>query len=531
MVSCAWAQQPEAKPIVVSGKVMHAGSGTVLKKAKVTLQAVTGEPAVATAETDDEGRYKLETQKPGRYRVRAEKTGYEAAAWGATKPNYGVGRPMALAAGQEMTGIDVLLPKHGVIAGKVLNSDNEPVGNALVLAWTTMRQGTRVVKVPLGSVPAMSNDLGEFRVSQLPPNKYRVCATPLALIQPSQAAPGSGPMKVEEIDATVCYPNAGSLDQGTEVEIQDGTELPGIDLRLPHVKSVAIRGKVNGLPAGGSGVSVLALTQKGLGNAGMSYARKTVVDAGSGKFEIKGVLPGQYILHSLPTGLGAAAFLVKSPIEVGDQPMENIEVNAVSPFEVKGTVSLPENPPAKLENTRVILTSEDEIMAAVPNAQPGADGTFKLDSMLSGKYRLFVAPLPWQLYLASVKVGDKEFTDGMVEIVTGAAPLEIKLGASEASISGPVLDSAGKAAPGGWALLVPEPRRAYRTRYARADQTGIYRLEALPPGDYSLIGFEDLEPNSTEDEEYLKPHLSRAKRVKVDGGSKQSIELKLPGRQ
>jgi hypothetical protein len=118
----------------------------------------------------------------------------------------------------------------------------------------------------------------------------------------------------------------------------------------------------------------------------------------------------------------------------------------------------------------------------------------------------------------------------MVDIATGAAALEIKLGASEASISGPMMDSTGKPAPGGWALLVPEPRRAYRTRYARADQTGIYRLEALPPGEYQLMGFETLDPNATEDEEYLKPHLSRAKRVKVDGGSKQTIDLKLPGR-
>lgn len=521
-------QTTEPKPIIITGKVTHAGSGAALRKAKVTLLPVSGDDPAATAETDGEGRYKLETPKPGRFRIRAEKSGYESGMWGAPKPNYTFGRPMTLAPGQEMTGIDILLAKHGVITGKVLNQDNEPVGNALVLAWTTTRQGTRVVKVPLGSIPATSNDLGEFRVSQLPPNKYRVCATPLALIQPSQAAPGTGPMKVEEIDATVCYPNANSLDQAAELEIQDGAELPGIDLRLSRVKTVAIRGKVTGLPPGGSGVSVLALTQKGLGNAGMSYSRKTIVDATSGRFEIKGVLPGQYILHSLPTGLGGAAFLVKSPLDVGDQPIDNIEVAALNPFTLSGSVILPENPPAKLENTRVILTSEDEIMASVPNAQPAADGTFKLDSMLPGRYRLFLTPLPWPLHIAAVRIAGKEFADGMIEIASGASPLEITLAASEASISGPMTEASGNPAPGGWALLIPEPRRAFRTRYARADQTGIYRLEAIPPGDYLLIPFENLEPNNTEDEEYLKPHLSRARRVKVDPDSRQTIALKLP---
>jgi protocatechuate 3,4-dioxygenase beta subunit len=527
---CAWAQPQQTKPIVVAGKAVHAGSGTALKKAKVTLVPVWTDTPAATAETDDEGRYRLETDKSGRYRVRAEKTGYETALWGASKPNYSLGRPVSLAAGQEMTGMDIRLPKHGVIAGKVLNGENEPVGNALVLAWTALRQGTREVRIPRGSVPAMSNDLGEFRVSQLPPGRYRVCASPLASIQPSQAAPGTGPMKPEEIDATVCYPNAASLDQGIEVEIEDGTELPGIDLRLPRVRSVAIRGKVNGLPAGGSGVSVLALTQKGLGNAGMSYSRKTVVDASSGRFEFKGILPGHYVLHSLPTGLGAAAFLVKAPVEVADQPLDNLDVSAISPFEVKGTVIMPENPPAKLDNTRVVLTSEDEIMASVPNAQPGADGGFKLDSMLPGRYRIFVTPIPWQLHIASIRVGEREFTDGMIDIVSGASPLEIRLGASEASVFGPMTDSDGKPAPGGWALLVPQPRMAFRTRVARADQTGVYRLDAIAPGEYLLLAFDDLDPNRTEDEEYLKPHLSRAKRVKVEGASKQSLELRMPGR-
>jgi hypothetical protein len=270
------------------------------------------------------------------------------------------------------------------------------------------------------------------------------------------------------------------------------------------------------------------LTQKGLGNAGMSYSRKTVVDAGSGRFEIKGVLPGQYILHSLPTGLGAAAFLIKTAVEVGDQPIENLEVSAVAPFELKGAVLLPENPPAKLENTRVVLTSEDEIMASVPNAQPGADGSFKLDSMLGGKYRLFVTPIPWQLHIASVRLGDREFTDGMIELSSGAVPLEIRLAASEAAISGPVTGEDGNPAPGGWAILIPEPRRAFRARAARADQTGIYRLEALPPGEYLLLCAANFEYDRLEDEDYLKPRLSRARRVKVDPGSKQTIHLELP---
>lgn len=524
------AQQPDQKPIVVSGRALHAGSGAAIKKAKVTLIPVAGDTAVATTESDDEGRFKLETGKPGRYRLRAEKTGYETGVWGGIKPSYNVAKPITLGAGQEMTGMDILLAKHGVVAGKILNHENEPVGNVVVLAWTTGRQGTRDVKIPRGSIPAMSNDLGEYRVSQLPPGKYRVCATPLASIQPSQSAPGTGQMKAEQIDTTVCYPNAAALDQGTEIEIQDGTELPGVDLRLLHVAAVPVRGTVTGLPAGGSGVTVLALTQKGLGNAGMSYARKTVVDAGSGRFEFKGVVPGQYVVHSLPTGLGAAAFLVKAPLEVKDQPIDNIEVSAVTPFDLKGTVVLPENPPEKLQNTRVVLASEDEIMASVPNAQPGADGTFKLDSLIGGRYRIFVAPLPWQYHIASIRIADREFTDGMIEVSSGAAQLEVRLAVSEASVSGPLTGADGKPAQGAWAALIPEPRRAFRARAARADQMGVYRLEAVPPGEYQLFCAENLEYDRLEDEEYLKPHLAHGRRIKVEPGSKQSIDLKLAGK-
>lgn len=217
-------------------------------------------------------------------------------------------------------------------------------------------------------------------------------------------------------------------------------------------------------------------------------------NAGSGRFEITGVLPGQYILHPLPPGLGGAAFLVKSPLDIRDQPIDNIEVAAINPFTLTGSVILPENPPAKLGNTRVVLTSEDEIMASVHTARPAPDGFFKLDSMLPGRYRFFVTPLPCQLHIASVRIAGKEFIHGMIEIPSGAPQLELTLGASEASISGPMSGADGNPAP----------------------------------GDYLLIPFENLDPDNTEDEEYLEPHLSRARRVKVEPNSRQSICVKLP---
>jgi len=65
---------------------------------------------------------------------------------------------------------------------------------------------------------------------------------------------------------------------------------------------------------------------------------------------------------------------------------------------------------------------------------------------------------------------------------------------------------------------------------ARTDQNGTFKLANLPPGDYYLVALDTVESGSLEDEEFVKPLLSKMKKVKVDDRGSQALELTvLPG--
>jgi hypothetical protein len=57
------------------------------------------------------------------------------------------------------------------------------------------------------------------------------------------------------------------------------------------------------------------------------------------------------------------------------------------------------------------------------------------------------------------------------------------------------------------------------------DQNGGFRLTTLPPGEYYLVALETVQPGSLEDDEVLKPILSKMTKVKVEPEGAQSFEL------
>jgi len=187
LLAAALFQAPanEPKLATVEGSVVHAASKVPIRKAKVTLQALENDQS-QTAESGDDGKYSVKDVKPGRYRIRAEKTGYETSGFGAKRIGDAVGQLLVVGAGGALASIDIALPKQGAIAGKVLDSSGEPVNAALVMALASMYyQNGRKARIPRGAVPVIANDLGEYRVGQLPPGKYIICAIPKNYYSPN----------------------------------------------------------------------------------------------------------------------------------------------------------------------------------------------------------------------------------------------------------------------------------------------------------------------------------------------------------
>jgi Carboxypeptidase regulatory-like domain len=112
-----------------------AGSGAPLAGAEVSISRDDASGPRVVSRTDASGHYALEDLEPGRYSLDAWHTGYVPRAYG-QRGRYREGATVILEPGKKLRGIDFRLIATGVIAGRVLGEDKEPVVRADVQACT-----------------------------------------------------------------------------------------------------------------------------------------------------------------------------------------------------------------------------------------------------------------------------------------------------------------------------------------------------------------------------------------------------------
>ena len=183
----------------ISGHVLEDGSNRPVAGARVMLfpqggRSVAGPPPQST--TDADGAFAFTSLAPGDYRLDVQKTGYVPYGYPQPDVRPAVPRPFHVEGGQP-TAVDVHLQKGGVVTGRVLDANGEPFADARVMALRRMPAGPPAAAgmaqrlVPAPGQGQQTNDIGEFRVSGLPPGQYFIAAGP-RMMSPF-GAPGAAP--------------------------------------------------------------------------------------------------------------------------------------------------------------------------------------------------------------------------------------------------------------------------------------------------------------------------------------------------
>jgi hypothetical protein len=172
----------------------------------------------------------------------------------------------------------------------------------------------------------------------------------------------------------------------------------------------------------------------------------------------------------------------------------------------------------------VALIPVDTVMPVPRSVAVRPDGQFVVNGIFPGDYILEISNLPQDLYLKATRFGNA----GLERPITigtqpGANPLQILLGSDGGHMQ-------AQSQPGAYVVLVPDAsRRGRREQYrvATTGDDGRVTIPGIPPGNYKIFAWEDLEPNAYLNADYLQVYEDRGVPVKISPGENPAVAVRM----
>jgi protocatechuate 3,4-dioxygenase beta subunit len=575
LVPFAGSQQPSRA--TVDGLVIKLGSGEALPDATVelSLSGKSDDPRFVRpgqppdfhrkATTDRNGRFIFENVIPGQYQLVATYAagGYVPAEYGQRSPT-GKGIDFEIVTGQRMSGIQLVMSPTGTISGRIYDRDGEPLGKAQVQALRAVYENGRRTLTIVQAV--QTDDRGEYRLFWLAPGRYYVSAKPNIPelpVNPGASNSGLAPAVritnparfgtysqasspiiekrrlksgqiVEETYLTTYYPGTIEVQSAMAMDVPPAATVGGIDFSVGaglmpthHIRGRVIDSKT-GQPATGGTVFAVPQTPE----PATFIARATM--SPEGLFDVGGAVAGSYALIAR-TQSGSAI----TKVDVGDRDVANIPMLLTSGYTLTGRFIVDgrsrtgqELQPSSLRVDRLIRDVE---LFGFPSPgpsfapPPAADGSFRLEGVSPGDFRLSIRGLPPDAYIKSIRMANTDvLNDGLHLYSQPENPLEIVVGANAGRIEGSVVNARRETVANRVVVLVPDVRLRQRRelyKVVSTDTAGQFRLQGITPGSYTLFAWENVEPGAWQDSDFIRTQEARGTPIQVVEGGNENIQL------
>jgi len=450
--------------------------------------------------TDSDGKYSMKDVEPGRYRLMVQRAGYARQEYGARGANR-QGTTLTLDKGQNLDDLNFRLTPGGVISGRILDDEGEPVvwAQVQVLRYSYL-QGSKQL-TPFNG--ATTDDRGMFRMHSLAPGKYLISATFRGDMNMwgVDRTPGN---RADEGFAATYYPGTSDPATAASVEVAAGGEIQNLDIRLIKTVTARVKGRIiGGNPAQFGPRTMISMFPRNSPMYGMPFSRGGPVDA-KGNFELRGVSSGSYIVRAEQFDDGTR-LVGTANVDVSSGNIEGVTLTLSAGTALNGSLKIAEGQ-GDLTRTTVYLRPKDSPMFGGGGGRVKDDGTFSLLNTYAGTYEVSVMGLPDDLYVKSIRYGQEDVLGKplvLQQSVAGALEITVRSGAGK--LTGVVIND--KKEPVRGATVVLEPLSSDRKdlfKMMTTDQNGAYSLAGITPGDYRVYGFEDIETGAHQDRDYLK---------------------------
>jgi hypothetical protein len=364
----------------------------------------------------------------------------------------------------------------------------------------------------------------------------------------------------------VYFPGTLDVTAATPVDLRAGGNVGGVNLTLADARPVKIRGQVlnGGRPAAGAQIS---LYQRNNPN-GTLTVRSAPVNNDTGAFEFRNVAPGGYELVATLNGAGPQAMFVGAPlgnaagftaanvaiagrggarvpgapvmgaraqVDVNQTDVEAVSLSLEMGSTVMGRVAVDGQAAnnLNLSSIRLQLQSDPVIpLLALPGVNPAADGTFSVEGVTPGTYRLSVAGLPQNTYVKSARLGGEDVLNGGFKMDRSPnGTLDIVLGNAPGIVEATVVDDRQMPVPAVTVALVPvsaaQEKRYEIYRSATTDASGKISLQNVVPGEYRLFAWESVENGAWTDPNFMRAFQSNGVAVRVTEGGRASADVRV----
>lgn len=545
---------------------------------RITGSAATGVSAATT--TDDQGRFVFRDLPAARYNISATRPGYVSGTYGQSRPGVGQGAPAAIADGQHLAGLRIQIGRGAVITGRVVDEFGQPLDRAQVSVMQFRNVNGERTLAPasgVGLLGGQADDRGVYRLYGLPAGEYvvavagrntgsdlrRVTEAELAWADrpPGQPAPPRGPTVGA---ATTYYPGTADPAAAVVIRVNAGEERSGIDFVAGLVRTATVSGRVE-MPDGTPPrtVQMTVFNEARVSTpffVGTLFARTNP----DGTFSSANVPPGTYSLiaraaAATPSGAPAPPAPGGRPsppamtlwaiheVTVTGEDITGLSLRLAPGMTISGRLTFDgsrETAPTNFGgySVRAFSAATTGVSVGVPAATVKPDGTFVIEGLTPGSYRMSVmmptrtGPLPTWTVRHIMHEG-KDISETAFDVRPGVdvTGLNAVLTDRVTEVTGHVLDQQGRAVTDYSVVLLPVDEEFWRTGTRRRpapqrpDTTGRFRLIDLPAGEYYLALVTEFQPEQLSDTTFLQSLIPSAIKFTLAEGEHKVQDVKLAG--
>lgn len=496
--------------------------------------------AASRARTDADGRYRLSGLSAGRYNVMALAPGLILPDTGF--PTFG-GKVLTFDANETIENIDFTLERGGVITGRVVDGNGQPVIGESVVVTARLDENGKLLEEErfsfMRQMDAQTDDKGAYRLYGLQPGRYKVSAG---------RGGEKGIMSVgfgNRIYTKTFYPDVTDIARAEIIEVSAGSEATAIDITLGKLTpTYTATGRVFDAETG-EGLAGVSLGQGRLDAKGnvMGTGFSGITSGTRGEFRMEGLEAGRYQIMIGNFGDNSANnkeyYSEQSQFEITDADVSSVEVKMRRGASVGGVVVLEDatNREARSLISQVAFFQRPVMMSGAmlgggDLARVDASGTFRFTGLRPGAINISLSgsrdkPLPFTI--ARVERGGVPLAKGEVDVKAGEQinDLRVVLAYGTGRVRGTVTITGGEL-PANAQINVSLRRNdpnATGGKFSNVDVNRRFLIESVAAGEYEISVSAFVQPTAPNQKPRVIPPVRQT--ISVSGTGETVVNLTL----